>query len=347
MPLNRKLETALRIGLTGLLLLLCLGGLTVAMAAPQEQQQKQADEINHVALATAKEPAADSQEQQLRTFIQYWAKVWQNQDVTAYLDCYSSHFTPADGSSREQWSRLRSKRLLSPRFIRLSLEELQLVRKSAASYQARFVQGYQNDHYQDQVYKRLELRLEDQGWRIVKEQATPLVSAVAELPSIAPDRAATTGLNQSSDGRFTLSVGPCINSQELQDARQLLSGAGLRFTHRIGVGPVRMYRVREGVYPMQQGQEKLKQLKETIATAYPLSAGDGQLGVYLAAFHRRKQAERFAEQMTEQGISAELLEAKVEMSGIILTSQPIDQETGILLMQLADGAGLSAALKEL
>ena len=342
----RKTTMYLRNGLAGLLLLLCLGGLT-AQAIAQEQQSMQADEINNVVLAAAKKPATVIREQQVRSFIQHWVKVWQNQDVAAYLACYSSHFTPTDGSTLNQWRIQRSKRLLSPRFIKLSLEDMQLEQNSADNYQARFLQSYQNDRYQDQVYKQLQLRLEKKGWRIVQEQATPLVSAATDIPATATGPAPTTVSSQPPDGGLTLSIGPCINSQELHDAQQLLSGAELSYNHQIGVGPVKMFRVREGVYSMQQGQERLKQLRNSIVTTYPLPAGDGQLGVYLAAFHNRKQAERYVGQMEEKGITAELVEAKVEMSGIILTAQVIDQETSMLLVQLANEIGLTASLKEL
>jgi len=103
--------------------------------------------------------------------LQGWAWAWQTQSVSAYLDHYSVDFQPAAGITRQQWSVLRESRLQRPEWIKVQLTDLQIRSISSDHVQVRMRQDYSSDYYRDQTIKAVDLRRENQQWRIWREQS--------------------------------------------------------------------------------------------------------------------------------------------------------------------------------
>jgi|GEM_PF-1976633 len=115
-------------------------------------------------------------EQEIQKFIDRWVKAWREQDLAEYLNCYSDDFQPEEGKSFEEWRTLRTKALNAPVFIDVSVSHLQIYQESDSLCRVEFNQSYRSDRYRDQVRKKLSLKSQAEGWRIVHEQASPFGS---------------------------------------------------------------------------------------------------------------------------------------------------------------------------
>lgn len=106
---------------------------------------------------------------QVRDAVSAWSKAWSSQDVDAYLSHYDKAFTPPESQSLQDWKRERKDRLTAPRFIRLTVSDLDIKMLGPDYAQATFTQEYQSDTYSDRVTKLLLFTREGKDWRIVQE----------------------------------------------------------------------------------------------------------------------------------------------------------------------------------
>ncbi len=104
-------------------------------------------------------------------FLQAWTEDWERRDLEAYLAHYSSEFQPSNGLNRATWRDQRRNSLLKPAFIDVNLNNIQKRSTGAASAQLTFYQTYRSNIYSDQVVKILDLRWEDERWKILKEES--------------------------------------------------------------------------------------------------------------------------------------------------------------------------------
>lgn len=123
------------------------------------------------AAPTAAVSAADRKqaEDEIRQAVTAWVKDWSSQDVDAYLADYAGSFTPPENQSRQQWKKERKERLKAPRYIHISISDLDVKLLGADYGQATFTQDYQSDTYSDRVTKLLLFTRERGDWRIVQE----------------------------------------------------------------------------------------------------------------------------------------------------------------------------------
>lgn len=105
--------------------------------------------------------------------VQSWAASWSEQRPDEYLVHYSADFRPADGSARHRWEQLRRSRILAPDWIEVGLAFLEPELLDPRTARVRFVQSYESDTYRDVVRKQIELKREQDGWKIVGEVVTP------------------------------------------------------------------------------------------------------------------------------------------------------------------------------
>lgn len=101
--------------------------------------------------------------------VRAWARSWTNQRVDDYLSFYALAFEPADGQSRELWERLRRERIVRPRSISVTVEQVspQIIGDRA---QVSFVQSYTSDTFNDVVTKSMLLERVSGRWRILEER---------------------------------------------------------------------------------------------------------------------------------------------------------------------------------
>jgi len=151
---------------------------TEAEAANQEQEkagqetEKQTAPAEETKTAKTESPApvvAPQQAQRAAQAVENWAAAWRKQDVEGYLAAYADFFRPEDGLKHDAWAAQRRDRLASPKFIRLTLQNLRIRLKGEGRAIANFQQDYQSDTYQDSVAKVLYLERIKGEWRIVRE----------------------------------------------------------------------------------------------------------------------------------------------------------------------------------
>ena len=106
-----------------------------------------------------------------------WATAWSQGRVADYLRFYGQAFRPANGKGRERWQVERRARLSGSSNIRVTLDELQVRLAGSRRAWVEFIQTYRSDSYQDKVRKLLEMRLEDDAWKIVEEQVIAELAA--------------------------------------------------------------------------------------------------------------------------------------------------------------------------
>ena len=105
----------------------------------------------------------------LRGALEDWATAWSNQNVQGYLNAYSDNFEPAGGQSLAAWARERRERVSAPAWIKVGLNNIDVTPLADGEVRATFDQHYRSNTYEDRERKRVTLKREDGGWRIIRE----------------------------------------------------------------------------------------------------------------------------------------------------------------------------------
>ncbi len=129
-------------------------------------------EVREELLSQAREtqPPESEMDVAVRAVVLEWAAAWSDQRVDNYLAFYATSFRPPNGLRRDDWEILRRQRILGPAFIKVSLEQLEVVSVASRAAAATFVQTYRSDTYQDRVSKLLDFVREDGAWKIRDER---------------------------------------------------------------------------------------------------------------------------------------------------------------------------------
>jgi hypothetical protein len=91
------------------------------------------------------------------------------------LQSYSSDFSPADGSSRQNWESARRKKLTGRSDIQITLHDLRIEPLGDASVKVFFLQDYVSGSYHENARpKELLLVRKENGWKIAQERQTRL-----------------------------------------------------------------------------------------------------------------------------------------------------------------------------
>ncbi|MBS1209094.1 MAG: channel protein TolC [Proteobacteria bacterium] len=99
-----------------------------------------------------------------------WAAAWSAKDLKKYLGYYSTNFQPLTRADREDWYNFRAQRL-NKDSISVELKDLSVKQLSPESCEVNFQQSYRSSDYNDDVAKRLVLKRESAGWKIIQEIA--------------------------------------------------------------------------------------------------------------------------------------------------------------------------------
>ncbi|NWG38908.1 MAG: tetratricopeptide repeat protein [Hydrogenophilaceae bacterium] len=115
---------------------------------------------------TAAAPASDKDD--VIMAIQSWAKAWSAKDVDGYLGHYAPDFSPSS-MSRSEWASQRRERILAPKNISVSANDIQIVKSTGNRATVRFKQAYESDRMKSTSGKTMELGLIDGKWLILRE----------------------------------------------------------------------------------------------------------------------------------------------------------------------------------
>jgi ketosteroid isomerase-like protein len=120
---------------------------------------------------SATEPPASDEGPRIQQTLRDWAAAWSSQQPERYLDFYARGFEPAGKQSRASWEAQRRERLRRPKWIRVQLQDVQILEQDAQTARVRLLQRYRSDSYADQTRKELRLRKTAAGWRIIAERS--------------------------------------------------------------------------------------------------------------------------------------------------------------------------------
>ena len=106
-----------------------------------------------------------------------WAQAWSNRDVAGYLSQYASSFEPGNANlSLDAWKALRKTRLTTPKFIEVSVSNLDIAVFDSGVNLVTFVQDYRSDIFQERSLKSLEFIEENGQWKIASERSIRLLN---------------------------------------------------------------------------------------------------------------------------------------------------------------------------
>jgi hypothetical protein len=106
---------------------------------------------------------------QLRGHVKSWTEAWSSQNLPRYFSYYSTDFRPIDGSYITTWKRIRRSIISRPESIKISVDDFDFKILEAQNATIAFDQRYTSNLFSDVVRKQLELRLEKDGWKILRE----------------------------------------------------------------------------------------------------------------------------------------------------------------------------------
>lgn len=107
---------------------------------------------------------------ELENTVRAWAQAWSARDADAYLGFYGKGFKTPEGQNRESWEALRRERVTRPRFIKVTLDRLDVQQTSEDTAIATFRQRYASNLLRSTTNKTLNLAREDGAWKIVEEK---------------------------------------------------------------------------------------------------------------------------------------------------------------------------------
>lgn len=101
--------------------------------------------------------------------VQEWAKAWSAKDIAKYISLYTRNYSHAPNKSHVDWVTLRRQRLATPKYIRVSAQNIRVNRLANEAASVDFLQNYQSDTINDSIRKILLLVIEDGQWKIQQE----------------------------------------------------------------------------------------------------------------------------------------------------------------------------------
>lgn len=101
--------------------------------------------------------------------IREWAAAWSRKDVEAYLAFYSDEFAPGS-SGRKEWEALRRSRIGIDESIQVQVLEPKVERIAGGKVVVRFRQTFEAGATRLTTRKRIVLRREVPGWKILQEE---------------------------------------------------------------------------------------------------------------------------------------------------------------------------------
>ena len=107
----------------------------------------------------------------IETVLQAWSAAWSAQAVDMYLSFYHKQYRPNNGMSRNSWQQSRRYRLKKPNWIKISLSDFKVAKKSEKQAVVNFKQLYQSNSFRDVSDKQMVLIYTDNGWQIFREKS--------------------------------------------------------------------------------------------------------------------------------------------------------------------------------
>ncbi|MFT6403648.1 MAG: type II secretory pathway predicted ATPase ExeA [Pseudohongiellaceae bacterium] len=112
---------------------------------------------------------AMSTDTMVRARVESWVSAWQQQSLEGYFASYSSEFEPRYDTSVARWRASRTRVIGNAQWIRLTLNEYEIIEESPNSIEVHFWLDYESPTYSDSTKKKLVLGNGSGGWEILEE----------------------------------------------------------------------------------------------------------------------------------------------------------------------------------
>ena len=110
-------------------------------------------------------------EQQVNAMVDDWISAWQQQRFEGYSQHYVLTFSAKKNMSHSQWLDWRRKRIEKPQWIKLSRSNIKhLGGLDNGQLSITFTLSYASPNYKDKTFKKLILKLEDEKFKIMREE---------------------------------------------------------------------------------------------------------------------------------------------------------------------------------
>lgn len=140
-----------------------------------------------------------------------------------------------------------------------------------------------------------------------------------------------------------VSVGPFLTREEIDNATAVLTTMGLQAQSRKGRGPVKMIRLKAGVYSANEADAHLSELKKQSSSAFLLREGSTKV-LYAGSFHDQDRARQLQQDLAEKNIFVTPVEVDMTLEGTFLDTLKVDQQTAGQLAEHLCEKGLSARI---
>lgn len=179
---------------------------------------------------------------------------------------------------------------------------------------------------------------------VVEQVVTPVppVKKVKTAAAVVPVKTQTKVENKPL---FRVLVGPYLTQSGVEAAAQKLRGLGLTTATTRGRGKVAMTRLLEGVYPQDKARQRLQTVKDHVADAFMLPAGD-KWAIYVGSFTDAKRALQYAEKLTGNGLTVTPVVSDVEMNGKMLIAAQSEQPRAKEIAARINAIGLQTQVKK-
>lgn len=144
---------------------------------------------------------------------------------------------------------------------------------------------------------------------------------------------------------FTVTVGPFINTAEVQQAISRLQELGFQPQKSPGHGQVTMVRLLEGIYPAEEARVHLARLKKVVDSAFLLPDGNN-LAVYAGSFHQKERARQMQDDLARERVNVTLVDSEITMGGTMLAALQADQQTAREVAAHISSLGLQTQVLE-
>lgn len=143
------------------------------LAAVRGEAQALLEQERELAQQTTDSRAATRTE--IEALLDRWVTAWASKDIGTYLSFYSEDFDTPFDISFEEWAGSRIRRIESPRWIRVQLEQIDFILVQDDSVAISVTQLYATPGYADRTRKHIDLAREERGWKIVREDSVETV----------------------------------------------------------------------------------------------------------------------------------------------------------------------------
>ncbi len=119
----------------------------------------------------------DAQEQdnqwrgEIDSMLEQWTKSWSQQDAGSYLSFYAQSFDTPYQLSREEWAGFRIERIEEPDWVRVKIDEVDIVQMREDFAALTLTQYYASPGYADRTRKHIDLVRENGVWKIQRERS--------------------------------------------------------------------------------------------------------------------------------------------------------------------------------